>query len=188
MTPQPDNLPTIFLQGERVYVRPLESSDVRRAQRWVNDPETRVPLGSLFRPMSEDAEREFIESTAKDENAVHLAIVLRDGDRHIGVMGLHELNWKDRRATFGIFIGEKDCRGRGYGTEATQLMLQHAFRSLNLHRVELTVYAFNKQAIRSYEKAGFVHEGTKREDAFVDGRYVDSLLYAILATEYFAKP
>jgi len=87
---------------------------------------------------------------------------------------------------FGIHIGEEECRGKGYGTEATQLMLSYAFETLNLNRVELGVYDFNKQAIHVYEKAGFIREGIKRQDKFVNGRYADALIYGILASEYFS--
>ena len=82
-------------------------------------------------------------------------------------------------------IGEPECRGLGYGTEATCLMLDFAFESLNLNRVQLGVFVDNEAGIRAYEKAGFTREGVAREHSFAGGRYVDQAVYAILARDYF---
>jgi len=178
--------PIVFLSGERIYARPFELCDVERFQRWLNDPATRVTLAHHL-PLTEKMEREYIENVGKQQDAIHLCIVLKEGDRHIGGMGLHQIRWKDRAAVFGIFIGETAYRGKGYGVEATRLMLRYAFETLNLNRIELWVYDFNKAAIRTYEKAGFVCEGVRRQNRFVEGRYVDESIYGILAGEYFAQ-
>jgi RimJ/RimL family protein N-acetyltransferase len=178
--------PIVFLSGERIYLRPLEMGDAGRYRRWINDPDVRVPLGR-FLPLSEKEEHELIEHAGAKPDTVRLAVVLKDGDRHIGGVGLQEIRWKDRAAMFGVLIGEEDCRGHGYGSEATRLMLRYAFETLNLNRVELCVYAFNAAAIRAYEKAGFVREGVRRDHVFIDGRYVDDVVYAVLARDYFAR-
>lgn len=107
--------PVVFLSGDRVYARPADMSDIERYQRWINDYEVRTRLGQYV-PLTERMEREFIEGVGKQPDAIHLSIVLKDGDRHIGGMGLNQIRWKDRAALFGIFIGEADCRGKGYGT------------------------------------------------------------------------
>jgi len=177
--------PVVFLEGEHLYLRPLELSDLDRCHRWINDPQTRLPLGS-FLPASEKAEREYIENATGTQDNIQFAIVLKDGDRHIGGTGLHDVRWKDRAAVFGLLIGEKDFRGKGYGGEATRLMLRYAFETLNLNRVELWVFASNQPAIRAYEKSGYVREGIRREYSFIEGKYVDSFVYSILAREYFA--
>ncbi len=176
----------VFLAGEHIYLRPLEPGDADRSQRWVNDPEVRVPLGQYL-PLNAKGEHEFIETAGANNERIGFAIVLKEGDRHIGNLGLHQIRWKDRSAIFGILIGEPDCRGRGFGTEATRLLLKYAFETLNLNRIELGVYRFNQAAIRAYTKAGFVQEGIRREYAFIDGRYVDDLVCAALARDYFAR-
>jgi hypothetical protein len=71
----------------------------------------------------------------------------------------------------------------GYGTEATGLVLDYAFDTVGLHRVELEVYDFNGRGQRCYEKAGFVQEGVLRESRFLDGRWVDTVVMAILRTD-----
>ncbi len=185
MTDEHD-IPIVFLEGEAIYLRPIEMSDQKRCQRWINDRATRTTLAAYL-PINEDAERGFIESAAKDNNTVHFAIVRRDGHQHIGNCSLMGIHWKDRKAEFGIMIGEVDQRGKGYGTETTRLTVQFAFETLNLNRVQLCVFTDNEAGIRAYEKVGFVREGIKRENTFVDGRYIDEVMYSLLAREYFAS-
>lgn len=177
--------PVVFLSGERVYLRPNEPADADNYVRWLNDEAVRQWV-TFHLPMTEKAEREFLDTVATKPDRVAFALVLKDGDRHIGAVGLHELRWKDRAAVLGIIIGEQDCWGQGYGTEATRLLLRYAFTTLNLNRVELGVFAFNERAVRTYEKCGFVREGVRRQWAFINGRYIDELVYSVLANEYFA--
>ena len=92
----------------------------------------------------------------------------------------------DRKAVFGVFIGEADCWGQGYGPEVTRLVLRHSFRTLNLNRISLHVKEFNVRGIRAYEKVGFVQEGILRQDHYHDGRYHNVILVAILKDEWEA--
>jgi RimJ/RimL family protein N-acetyltransferase len=164
----------------------VEVSDCDHYRRWFSDPDIRRYL-RMFQPISEKTEREYIESTGSRPDTITLAIALKDGDEHIGGTGLHEIRWKDRAGSFGIFIGPAAQREKGYGTEVTRLIVRYAFESLNFNRLELLVYANNPRAIKVYEKVGFVHEGTRRENVFIDGAYVDELIYSMLAREYFAQ-
>ena len=175
----------VFLDGERVYLRPVETADADHFRRWLNDPSVRTNL-KLFAPLTKRAEQEYIERAGTSPDDFVFAIVRKQGDRLIGAAGLHRTRWKDRSTSFGVFIGDAECRGAGFGTEATRLVLRYAFETLNLNRVELGVYDFNEAAIHVYEKLGFVREGTQREHSFVEGRYVDHHAYSMLAREYFA--
>jgi RimJ/RimL family protein N-acetyltransferase len=106
---------------------------------------------------------------------------------HVGNLGLHRIDWKNRSAVFGIVLGEKSHWNKGFGTKAARTILRFAFTELNLHRVELEVFAFNPRAQRCYEKAGFTREGTRREAIFRDGHYHDEHVMSILQEEYFAQ-
>jgi [ribosomal protein S5]-alanine N-acetyltransferase len=183
---QPKQEPVVFLRGQRLYLRPSEMADAPRWQRWINDPEIRASI-DRYLPLTETRQRELLSHAGEKPDEVDFAIVLNDGDLHIGGVGLHRIRWKDRAGEFGIVIGSPECRGRGYGTEATRLTLRYAFETLNLNRVELGVFAFNAAAIRVYEKLGFILEGVLREERFINGRYVDAPVYSILAREYFAQ-
>ncbi len=84
----------------------------------------------------------------------------------------------------GIGIGERDYWGRGYGTDAMQVLLRYAFDELNLHRVSLGVFEYNTRAIRAYEKAGFVVEGRGPQELHRDGRRWDMIFMGILREEW----
>src|SRR5207245_2612552 len=102
----------------------------------------------------------------------------------IGVAGLRDIDFKNRRAEFGISIGDRAAWGQGYGTEATQLIVNYAFGRLNLQRVYLHVLEYNERAVRCYLKVGFRKEGTLRQDHYHDGRYWDSHVMGILRHEW----
>jgi diamine N-acetyltransferase len=102
--------------------------------------------------------------------------------RPIGFTYLSDI--AEQKAEFGIVIGERACQGKGYGTEATRLMLDYAFNILNLHNVMLKVAAYNEAGIRAYEKAGFQVIGRRREVKMINGKRWDMIYMDCLATEF----
>jgi len=126
----------------------------------------------------------WLTSHYKSEKDLGLAIVIKDGDVHIGNCGLHQIDYQNRNAEFGIMIGEKEHWGHGFAPEAAKLILRYGFDELNLHRISLEVYSHNKRAQKAYEKVGFIHEGTLREAYFRNGCYYDDLIMGILDTEW----
>jgi RimJ/RimL family protein N-acetyltransferase len=110
-------------------------------------------------------------------------IALNDG-RRIGSIHFHDIVESDRNAMLAIGISSADDMDQGYGTEAIKLLLAHGFKSMNLHRIDLRVLTRNKRAIRAYEKCGFVREGIKRENGFIDGKWEDDLFMSILEHEF----
>ena len=174
---------TPFFLGPRLYFRPLEREDAPRLAAFVNHPEARRLL-LVHRPMSVGQEVAFVEGLASRPHDIIFGIVLRDGDRLIGTTGLHELDFRNRRAVFGLQIGELSEWGKGYGTEATRMAVDYAFGTLNLNRVELQVLENNTAGIRVYEKVGFRREGVLRQHIHVDGAYVNTLVMGILRSEW----
>ena len=173
-----------FIEGERIYLREVRPSDVNENYyRWMNDPEVTRYLESRFYPNSMGRLREYVTSKMGNRDNVFLAIVLKEGDRHIGNIKLGPINWIHRFADVGILIGEKDCWGKGYGTEAIRLVVDYAFRKLNLHRLTAGVYAINQASVRAFLKAGFTEEGRRKSHTYCDGQYVDGILLGIVRTE-----
>ncbi len=174
-----------FLVGETIYLRPLEAADATSSYAgWLNDGATTRFMESGHFPSTRESVAEYIASTAGRRDLIFLAIVLEEDDRHAGNVKLGPINWIHRNAEFGILIGDPAARGRGIGSEATRLVLGHAFDRLNLHRVALGVVADNLPAIRSYEKVGFREEGTYRQAILREGGFVDVKRMAILASEF----
>ena len=136
--------------------------------------------------MRPDEVERFFEARVTGPGSLALAIHLRVGDRLIGTCAFSQLDGDNGSALFHITIGERDCWGKGYGTEATAIMLDHAFSTLGLHLVGLAVFEFNERAIRSYLKVGFVVEGRSREAIWRGGRHWDELQMSILEGEWRA--
>ncbi len=175
-----------FLIGTKVYLRPLEREDAKQCVAWFNHPEI-TRLLFMHRPMNLRAEEEFLDKALQSEHDLTLGIVVQATDRLIGGTGLHQIDFKNRHAGFGITIGEKEEWGKGFGTETTRLMVQHAFETLNLNRVWLHVYEYNQRGIQTYEKVGFQKEGVLRQDTYREGRYWDTIVMAILRREWDAR-
>jgi RimJ/RimL family protein N-acetyltransferase len=171
-----------MILGKKTRLRAIEREDIPTFVGWLNDPEVRQYL-EMYLPLSMAEEEQWFEAYLKDSSSRIFAIETEDGET-IGNIGLHKLDWKNRNATLGIVIAEKKYWGRGYGSDAIAALLGFAFREMNLHRIQLSVYEFNQRARRCYEKCGFRHEGTCREAFFSDGRYHASLLMAILRHEF----
>ena len=170
------------LSGDKCYLSPISLDDAERFTEWVNDME--MGLFMLFSTdvFDLDKERELLMQIRR--NNVSFAIVEKATDEAIGICGLVNVDMVHRHANFGIFIGDKAWWNKGIGTEATQLILDHAFNNLNLNNVSLEVYAFNQRAISCYEKVGFEFAGRRRKFIFKAGSFHDVLIYDILAEEF----
>jgi RimJ/RimL family protein N-acetyltransferase len=124
----------------------------------------------------------------KDTPAFYfLSIRTLEDDRLIGFTGLDGDAFPNGDTFVGIGIGERDFWSKGYGTDAMKVILRYAFQELNLRRVSLTTFEFNPRAVRSYEKAGFVHEGQARRFLLREGRRWDLLFMGILREEWLAR-
>ena len=177
------------IYGERVRLRGAERSDLESFVKWINDPEVTAGL-TFFIPMSSVDEEKWFDTVMQRPPAEKpLVIDMKDGEnwRLIGNSSFFDFDWMARAAEVGIMIGDKSVWNQGYGTEVMTLLLRHGFRTLNLNRVSLRVFADNKRAIRTYEKVGFVHEGCLRQSIYKHGNYIDVLVMSVLRKEWDAK-
>jgi RimJ/RimL family protein N-acetyltransferase len=175
-----------MIYGDRIRLRHVEQADLPRFVEWLNDPEVRHGL-SIYLPLSQIEEEQWFEKMLKhppDEQPLAIEIQAEDGWALVGNSGFFELDWRNRSAELGVFIGDKSHWNQGYGTDVMRLLLRHGFTTLNLHRIYLHVFEDNRRAIRAYEKAGFTHEGRLRQAEFRDGRYMDVLLLSVLRPEW----
>ena len=176
------------MTGSQVSLRSLTGEDAVAFVPWVNDPEVTRTLAVGAAVMDKQAEQAWIERTNASESAVLFGIVVQETDRLIGSVGLSQIDFRHRSASLGMLIGEKSMWGKGYGTEATRLVVRHAFEELRLNRVQLQVYEYNLRGIRVYEKVGFRREGVLRQEHVYDGRFWDTVVMAILREEWEKRP
>ncbi len=172
-----------FLIGTKVYLRPFEKSDAATLAPWFNDPEVTQTL-LIHRPVNVAHEEEFIQKAYTSDTDLNLGIVAVATEKLIGTTALHRIESRHRHASFGLAIGEKGEWGKGYGTEAARLLLDHAFLTLNLNRVWLHVFEYNHRGLAVYERVGFRREGILRQDCFRAGKYWDTIVMGILREEW----
>lgn len=175
-----------MIVGKRVRLRAVERSDLPTIQRWMNDPEILKRIYT-WRHLSLADEERWLEGLGGSNSDFVFAIEATGGPdpapRFVGTTGIHGVDWKNRLCSVGIILGDAADRGRGYGTEALFLLARYAQQELGMHRVELEVYPFNLPAIRSYEKLGFRHDGTRRGATYREGRFQDVLVMGVLPGE-----
>ncbi len=176
--------PILNIVGDRVALGPHRRDLLPVYTRWINDFEVTSTLSIGWRPMPLEAEEAWYEGLPKREQDALFLIYERSTLRPIGSTGLHRIDHQHRTAEFGILIGEKDCWGRGYGTEVTRLMLDYAFTGLGLHNVLLYAMSYNERAIRAYARAGFRVIGRRRESHRWGDRAYDMILMDCLSTEF----
>ncbi len=193
MTPEPPTPkpPTrLIIAAGRVYLRPFEREDAPLYQRWRSDAAV-IRLASLPpAPPSLAAVEQRIERLARDQGSEGYAFVIclrENGGRPIGEASLFRLDRENGSAELGIFIGESEEWGRGYGTDAVNALVDFGFGELRLERVWLEVWTGNHRARRAYEKAGFVPEGTLRRDRYENGTFTDGDIMSILRDEWLAR-
>lgn len=176
--------PLVNIVGERVALGPLRRELLPEYQRWINDFGTARTLGAMPPgPVTADAETAWYESEI-GSGTKPFTVYERSTWTPIGNTALRNIDHRHRAAEFGILIGEPTARGKGYGTEATTLMLDYAFTGLGLHNVLLTCFEFNLAGQRAYAKAGFKEIGRRRQCRWMGGRLWDEILMDCLATEF----
>lgn len=170
------------LIGENIYLSPRNTEDAEKFTEWLNDFETTDYIGRSGNVMTLNAEKKYLEEHIQEEIAFF--IIETQTQNLIGTIGIEDINYINRAGTLGIFIGEKETRNKGYGTEAIQLILDYGFNYLNLNNIKLDVMEFNKRAITCYKKCGFKECGKRRKCVFLNGNYYDKITMDILKEEF----
>ena len=172
------------LIGENIYLSPptVDEEILEKFTKWINDFQITDYTGRSAYVFTLQNEIDYFANPKDDERVFF--IVRKEDDKLIGNVGLHKIDGINRRATIGIFIGKKDSRNKGYGTEAIKLILEYGFKYLNLNNIDLDVMEFNPRAIACYKKCGFKEYGRRRKSEFLYGKYYDRVSMDILAEEF----
>jgi ribosomal-protein-alanine N-acetyltransferase len=176
---------TRFLEGRRVYLRPLDERDADGPYvGWLNDAETCAGNSHHVFPYSRLSALDYIRSASRSEHDVVLAVVVSEGDRHIGNVALTRVHPLYRSAQFSILLGEREAWGNGYGAEAGRLLFRHGFLALNLFRIECGTFSTNTGMRKLALALGMKEEGVRRSAAWKDGAFVDIVQFGILRDEF----
>ena len=172
-----------ILNGARVVLRPITKDDAPAMFASLSDEESMRLTGSQEHFTFEQVEQHCLKVEHANDR-VDFAITLKNDPTYFGEVVLNEIDWENGSANFRIALAEQKFFGKGYGTEATHLVVDYGIYTLNLRRIELEVYDFNPRAQHVYEKIGFVREGVRRDVLLWDGVYHSAIMMSILAPEY----
>jgi len=172
-----------MLKSENLFLKPPSQKDYEFLRKMRPCDEFYLMVGSDPAESAFVNDEKFDKSFSASLNKENYWHVFR-GSEIIGVAFLHHINTNDKRARYAIGIYNKENWNKGYGYETTQIVLKYAFHNLKLHKVDLRVLAYNKRAIASYKKNGFVQEGVLRENAFINNAWHDDIILSILCHEF----
>ncbi len=175
---------TPFLCGKKVDLCPVSEADIEIFKKGYNDPNVRDAMFMYF-PLTQSETEKKIEKMAENEKAINFAIVDKETKQTVGHTALVHPDWVSRMMTFYIVLLDKSTWGKGFGSEATQLVVDYGFQMLNLNRIQLHVNAENEPAKAVYKKIGFQYEGNLRQAMYKNNKYYDFWLMSILNEEYF---
>ncbi|MFW9929752.1 MAG: GNAT family N-acetyltransferase [Candidatus Thorarchaeota archaeon] len=177
-----------FIKGENVELWAPTVENVELYAKWFNSPPGRIysrfPLPQRISELKKllEPKPEFLVQTD-----IFLEIYYKKDQKPIGIVGLLDIDWLNRKAKVSIVIGESEYWGRGIAGETLKLLFAYAFEDLNLHKLYAEVYTPNNRSIRVFEKLGLSLEATLKEEVYVDGKYFDTNIYCIYKKEWLNR-
>lgn len=176
---------TVFLEGKNILLGPLSKEDnLDDYAKWLNDQEVTLFMGSGRFPISIEGLRSYIDKYNNSDDGILLGIFLKKTLKHIGNITLHQIDWRNRHAEIGIFIGDKKARGKGNATQAISIVAEHAFSKLNLRKLYTGMIKGNEASKTVFEKVGFKVEGVLREHFYLNGEYMDCYRLGLLRSTF----
>jgi len=177
-----------FMVGEKLYFRPFEVEDITpQYMDWINDREVIAGMDRHF-PVTLQQQIDYKQSEIDDPGSVLFAVCekVTEGQAKDKLIGSAKLviDWIHRHGTESIFIGDKACWGKGYGTEMVSLLMKYAFLHLNLDKVYSGVRGDHIGSQKKNEKAGYRKIGIKKDMLWSNGKWVDAIEYCITRKEF----
>ena len=170
------------LEGADIYLRLMDEGDTDRIIRWRNTEFVRRNF-IYQKPFTRQGHMAWIREMIVTGKAVQFMICVKDTGKPVGSVYLRDIDHNHHKAEYGIFIGEREALGKGFGTQAAELMIRYGLEELKLHKVMLRVLAENFPARKSYEKAGFVQEAYLKDEVFLENQYKDVIYMAVIGGE-----
>lgn len=175
-----------FLIGKKVYLRGLEEKDLEgNWYKWFNDPEVTKFMHKGAFPNTIEKQRVHFEKMSLSNTDLLLAIIDKKTNTHIGVVGLHNINWVTRIAEIAIVIGEKEFWGLDYGLEAMALLIQHGFCKINLYKISAGQHVGLEKWRNALGLIGFKTEAVLKKEMFSEGKYWNKVLISVFGEDFF---
>lgn len=165
------------LENSKVILRPIDENDTDNIVTWRNRESVKCHF-IYQKPFTIEGHTAWLQNMVKTGNVAQFIIYSQALEKDVGSVFLRDIDPDNRKAEYGIFIGEDDARGHGIGTAAAKLIIKYGFDELGLHKIFLRVFADNIRAIKSYEKAGFRQEAYLKDEVYISGTFHDIVLMA----------
>lgn len=170
-----------FIRDGKIGLRSIREDDREAFLCWHDDSGIRKNIGGIF-PFSENTFQAICRSYNEPyPSDVWFAVC--DGDKLIGIAGLHSIKYIQRNAELAILIGEKQERNKGKGNMILKLVEKYAFGTLNLHRLYAYIYDDNLCALHFFEKCLWEREGIMKDASFWNHRFRNIEIWAKLSAE-----
>lgn len=164
-----------MINGEKVIISALNIADKSTILKWVNNPELKIMIGTIY-PISDVEHEKWFSSRFENPYNKIFGIVAREYDCLVGIIGLTNIDFVNRNAELYVYIGDSQYQSKGLGTDAVKTLVDFSFNQLNLHRIYLNVFDYNENAIKVYERVGFVVEGVLTDALYRDGQYHNKII------------
>lgn len=167
----------MILNGNKIYLVPISKQDTDNIVKWRNE------VKDFFidqRLITAESHNQWYDSMILSKKVVQFIIYKQEDKKSIGSVYLRDIDLTNKKAEYGIFIGDKTGQNKGYGREAAKLIISYGFMELKLHKIFLRVFADNFNAINSYKSAGFIQEAYLRDELYINNSFRDIMLMAIL--------
>ncbi len=167
------------IKGQKITLRPIQYSDTNDIVRWRNKDFVRSNF--VFQELfTNEIHDNWMKTKVDTGEVVQFIISSAENGNSVGSVFLRDIDKVNNKAEYGIFIGEEEALGKGFGSEAAAMIIKYAFEELGLHKVFLRVFAHNTRAIKSYKNAGFAEEGCFKDDVRINGKYYDMVFMTII--------
>lgn len=173
----------MLIYGEKIVLRVVEEADNAMLLSLINDPDTEMMLGGSSWPVSEAEQLKWFEHQERSRDVLRCIVALQENEKAIGTIILSDIDQKNAIGHIHIKMSKDGGRGKGYGTDAVNTMVQYAFEELRLNCIYANILSYNEASIKLFERCGFKRDGVLRQRVFKKGRFVDMLAYSKVADD-----
>lgn len=168
----------MIINGNGILLRAVEESDNAMLLSLINDPDTEMMLGGSSWPVSEAEQLKWFEHQERSRDVLRCIVALKENGKAIGTIILSDIDQKNATGHIHIKMSKDGGRGKGYGTDAVNTMVQYVFEELRLNCIYANILSYNEASIKLFERCGFKRDGVLRQRVFKKGRFVDMLAYS----------
>jgi len=173
----------VIIYGEKILLRAVEEADNQLLLSLINDPDTEMMLGGSSWPVSEAEQLKWFEHQERSRDVLRCIVALKEDGKAIGTIILSDIDQKNATGHIHIKMSKDGGRGKGYGTDAVNTMVQYAFEELRLNCIYANILSYNEASIKLFERCGFKRDGVLRQRVYKKGKFIDLLAYSRLITD-----